>query len=127
MNTFVVKYIKKNSHTICTVEIKADNDTAARQLVYKHLGNDINILSCEDIATPYIKNGYNNRDHYLRSLAMAYNVDYETVKALADALGPNEDFDGLVEELRDLELTEEFYCDTDDLDSDEFDSDLDYE
>ncbi len=50
----------------------------------------------------YQMNGYNDREEYLSSLAEDYGVDLDTVKALADQLGPNEDFDGLVSQLEDL-------------------------
>ena len=35
-------------------------------------------------------------------VAEDYGVDLDTVKALADLLGPNEDFDGLVSQLEDM-------------------------
>ena len=50
---------------------------------------------------PYTENGYDSREDYLKSLAEDYGVDLETVKMLADLLGPNEDFDGLVTSLQD--------------------------
>lgn len=50
----------------------------------------------------YQMNGYNAREDYLSSLAEDYGVDLDTVKALADLLGPNEDFDGLVSQLEDM-------------------------
>lgn len=49
----------------------------------------------------YMDNGYKNRKDYLESLADQYEMDYDDVAALADMLGPNEDFDGLVDELED--------------------------
>lgn len=52
----------------------------------------------EDI---YVSNGYDSRKQYLESLADDMGVDIETVTALADILGPNEDFDGLVTSLED--------------------------
>jgi glycosidase len=52
----------------------------------------------------YKANGYLNRTDYLRSLADNMGVDYATVKMLADMLGPNEDFDGLVTELEDYDM-----------------------
>lgn len=39
--------------------------------------------------------GCANRQEYLEMLADEYSVDIEVVEALADILGPNEDFDGL--------------------------------
>ena len=49
----------------------------------------------------YRENGYDDRDDYLRSLADDYGVPEEAVQALADILGPDEDFDGLVSSLAD--------------------------
>ena len=44
----------------------------------------------------YISHGYADRNDYLESLAYEYDVNMKIVAAAADALGPNEDFDGLV-------------------------------
>ncbi|GHU66970.1 hypothetical protein FACS189447_08680 [Spirochaetia bacterium] len=49
----------------------------------------------------YTKNGYKNRQDYLKSLAAEYDLDLKTVLVLADMLGPSEDFDGLVSGLQD--------------------------
>ena len=54
----------------------------------------------------YQDNGYNNRRDYLRDLSETYGIDLQTVFALADILGPTEDFDGLVTSLEDLDLGE---------------------
>lgn len=51
----------------------------------------------------YVKHGYKDRKDYLKSLAEQYSVDYNIVLELANVLGPNEDFDGLVNELEDIE------------------------
>jgi hypothetical protein len=51
--------------------------------------------------TTYQSEGYPNRRAYLLSLADDIGVDIKTVMALADLLGPNEDFDGLVTSLED--------------------------
>ena len=51
--------------------------------------------------TTYQSEGYENRRAYLLSLADDTGVDIKTVMALADLLGPNEDFDGLVTSLED--------------------------
>ena len=51
----------------------------------------------------YEHNGYADRREYLRSLAEDYGVRIATVLALANLLGPSEDFDGLVSSLRDME------------------------
>jgi uncharacterized protein YktA (UPF0223 family) len=50
----------------------------------------------------YRANGYNDREHYLSCLAEDYGFDLNTVKVLADLLGPDEDFDGLVSQLEDM-------------------------
>jgi hypothetical protein len=49
----------------------------------------------------YIENGYESRSDYLQSMADEYGVNLATVKSLSSMLGPNEDFDGLVNELED--------------------------
>lgn len=42
------------------------------------------------------------RLEYLKGLADNYGVDLDVVFAIADILGPNEDYDGLVSELEDF-------------------------
>lgn len=49
----------------------------------------------------YTDNGYKNRKDYLDELAYEFDMDKSAVYALADVLGPNEDFDGLVSSLED--------------------------
>ena len=49
----------------------------------------------------YKLHGYASRQEYLESIADDYGVELETVVMLADLLGPNEDFDGLVTALED--------------------------
>ena len=49
----------------------------------------------------YQENGYDDRDDYLRSLAEDYGVPLDAVMAMAEVLGPEEDFDGLVSNLED--------------------------
>ena len=49
----------------------------------------------------YQENGYDDRDDYLRSLAEDYGVPLDAVIAMAEVLGPEEDFDGLVSNLED--------------------------
>lgn len=49
----------------------------------------------------YNENGYENRIDYLRHMAQDYDVPTKDVYALADLLGPSEDFDGLVVALQD--------------------------
>lgn len=50
----------------------------------------------------YKKNGYENRENYLASLAREYDLETDIVFATADILGPTEDFDGLITTLEDL-------------------------
>lgn len=51
----------------------------------------------------YQENGYADRDDYLTCLAEDYGISIEDVYSLADMLGENEDFDGLVSALEDAE------------------------
>jgi predicted RNase H-like nuclease (RuvC/YqgF family) len=51
--------------------------------------------------TIYQQKGYKDRDDYLTQLAEEYDLDEYTVFSLADMLGPNEDFDGLINALED--------------------------
>lgn len=48
----------------------------------------------------YKENGYSNRQEYLKDLAEEYGCH---VYVLADLLGPEEDFDGLITSLEDME------------------------
>jgi hypothetical protein len=48
------------------------------------------------MSNPYTEQGYKDRADYLACLADDYGVDLDTVIAIADLLGPSEDFDGLV-------------------------------
>ena len=56
----------------------------------------------------YQEEGYENRRDYLKGLAEDFGVSEELVFTLGDILGPNEDFDGLVTEIEDLESRGEF-------------------
>jgi len=49
----------------------------------------------------YTDNGFENRRDYLRSLAEDYEVDLRKVYLIAELLGPDEDFDGLVSMVQD--------------------------
>ena len=51
----------------------------------------------------YQENGYEDRDDYLTCLSENYNIPIEDVYSLAEMLGENEDFDGLVCALEDIE------------------------
>jgi hypothetical protein len=50
----------------------------------------------------YEMNGYADRQDYLDDLADNMGLDRSIVSALADMLGENEDFDGLVTSLQDI-------------------------
>jgi hypothetical protein len=49
----------------------------------------------------YHKHGFPNRSAYLKSLAADFGVPPQRVFTLADMLGPDEDFDGLLVSLDD--------------------------
>ena len=51
----------------------------------------------------YQEEGYKSRRDYLDSLAEDFGIDKQTVYALASIFGSNEDFDGLVTALEDME------------------------
>jgi len=44
----------------------------------------------------YQENGYKDRQDYLECIALDYGVPLEVVISLAEVLGENEDWDGLV-------------------------------
>ncbi len=52
----------------------------------------------------YLEYGAESRAEYLAMLAEDYDVPLSTVYAMADVLGPNEDFDGLVTSLEDMDF-----------------------
>ena len=54
------------------------------------------------MSNAYKEHGYKNRMDYFKALAEEHDVDLELVTTLADALGREEDFDGLVVMLEDL-------------------------
>ena len=51
----------------------------------------------------YQQNEYTDRDNYLTCLSEDYGVSIDDVYSLAEMLGENEDFDGLVCALEDTE------------------------
>jgi hypothetical protein len=51
----------------------------------------------------YTKKGYQDRADYINTLAQDFGLEYDAVLAVADLLGPEEDFDGLVSACEDLE------------------------
>jgi hypothetical protein len=52
----------------------------------------------------YTDNGYTDRKDYLENLADDLGLELDMVFAIADMLGPNEDFDGLVISLEDYSM-----------------------
>lgn len=52
--------------------------------------------------TVYEENGFEDREDYLEYLADTYGKNIGDVKTIADALGEDEDFDGLVSMLQDM-------------------------
>jgi hypothetical protein len=56
----------------------------------------------------YEKNGWDDRNDYLRGQAENYGIDFATVQFLADTLGESEDFDGLISSLEDIEFENDF-------------------
>lgn len=51
----------------------------------------------------YQENGYKDRKDYLNTMAEEFDVPITVVLSIANMLGPNEDFDGLVSALEDAE------------------------
>lgn len=49
----------------------------------------------------YAKNGYKSRADYLLHLADEFCISPDQVAIIAELLGPEEDFDGLISELED--------------------------
>jgi len=60
------------------------------------------IKSEEIVMNIYEKLGYKNRTDYLEFLSDNLEIDIDTVYAVAELLGPTEDFDGLVSSLEDM-------------------------
>ena len=60
------------------------------------------IKSEEIIMNVYEKLGYKNRSDYLEFLSDNLEIDIDDVYAVAELLGPTEDFDGLVSSLEDM-------------------------
>ncbi len=51
----------------------------------------------------YQDNRYRNRQEYLKFLSEDYGVPLDTVEAVANLLGPEEDFDGLLAMLNEID------------------------
>lgn len=52
--------------------------------------------------TIYQKHNCADREAYLKLLSKSYQIDIESVRNIANILGPNEDFDGLISELENI-------------------------
>jgi hypothetical protein len=48
------------------------------------------------MTTIYQDRGFANRQDYINTVAVEYELDVDSVRAVADLLGPDEDFDGLL-------------------------------
>jgi len=59
----------------------------------------------------YTDNGYESRRDYLESLADDFGLKLDVVLTLACFLGASEDFDGLVTELDNISMLEEYQRD----------------
>ena len=95
-----------------SVDMSADIIFDAVAMTYgKVKGTEMNIftsfraIEAQEIAAnleSYLEHGVETRYEYLQMLSDDYGVDIDTVHAMADVLGPMEDFDGLVTSLEDL-------------------------
>ena len=55
----------------------------------------------------YTENGYKDRRDYLENLATFYGLFIDEVETIAETLGENEDFDGLITSL--IDYCAEYY------------------
>lgn len=60
--------------------------------------------TCHMDKSVYEQNGYKDRWDYLESVAGEYGTDMMTVVSIAEILGENEDFDGLICALEDFAM-----------------------
>jgi hypothetical protein len=60
------------------------------------------------VGSIYVEKGYKNRRDYLHNLAEDYCVEYCYVASLAEVLGPDEDFDGLVSSIQDFSEMQDY-------------------
>lgn len=67
------------------------------------MDDDCDIEGFPNPLNVYQENGYESRKDYLESLADEYDCPIEIVRDMADILGEEEDFDGLVSAMRDWE------------------------
>ena len=67
--------------------------------------NNLRAIERQEIAANlegYLEYGAESRAEYLEMLSEEYDVPLDVVQAMADVLGPLEDFDGLVTSLEDI-------------------------
>jgi len=64
---------------------------------------DVPIDVVDDEMSIYEEKGYSDREAYLEALSIDYGVPIDVVDMMADLMGPEEDFDGLVSMLCDYE------------------------
>lgn len=69
--------------------------------MYSEPKDDVPLDIIEDL-DPYVSNGFKDREEYLQHLSDEYGVPLDTVESLAETLGENEDFDGLVAAIQDI-------------------------
>lgn len=50
----------------------------------------------------YYEKGYESREEYLQDVAETYGAEKAAILNIADLLGPEEDFDGLLSEVADM-------------------------
>ena len=53
----------------------------------------------------YQEYGCNSREEYLEGVAESFGLPLDTVRSMAEILGPDEDFDGLITSLDDYSET----------------------
>lgn len=61
----------------------------------------MNLVKDPTSDNPYLRHGFKDRAAYLRQIAEDYDVPLKTIRTIADMLGPDEDFDGLLVSLPD--------------------------
>jgi hypothetical protein len=68
------------------------------------LKNELKMKELKSREGIYAIHGYEDREDYLNTLADDRGIAPADVRAIADLLGPEEDFDGLVGELEDYQF-----------------------
>lgn len=112
MNIYKINYHIENVSYYCGYStggeelIKAESEEKAKDILKEKIDdNDNNLIIIDKVTLVnepiniYEEYGYNNREEYLDSLKDEYDED--VVDALAEVLGPPEDFDGLITMLED--------------------------